>query len=63
MSEARRTRQQAINAFCKQCIHDPLAPGNWRQQVTACTWTDCPLYPYRPVSRSKRRAVQAANPT
>ena len=42
------TRQQAINAKCKDCIYDPLAGGTWLAQVAACTFTDCPLFPYRP---------------
>lgn len=48
------TRQQSINAMCKSCIFDPSAPGNWRQQVQSCQITTCPLYGYRPKSRSKR---------
>lgn len=48
------SRARAINAFCKQCIYDPVGgTGNWRQQVEACTVTRCPLYAYRPVSRPK----------
>lgn len=49
----RLTRQQAINKNCRDCIHDPAAPGTWRQQVTTCPSTDCALYPYRPVSKPK----------
>ncbi len=41
----------AINAKCKDCIYDPLAPGNWRQQVGGCTISTCSLHPYRPKSR------------
>ena len=48
------TRQQAINAFCKECIYDELVKGNWRQQVTACTMQNCSLYEYRPISRPKK---------
>ena len=40
----------AINAYCRDCIYDPLDRGNWRQQVTACEIPDCPLYPVRPRS-------------
>jgi hypothetical protein len=55
------TRQQAINAKCKDCIYDKCAPGNWRQQVTACTIRSCSLWEYRPKSRPKaqRTAVFA----
>ena len=49
----RRTRQQAIDAKCKDCIYDPLDDGTWRQQVEGCDITDCALWNYRPRSRSK----------
>jgi hypothetical protein len=54
------TRQQAINAKCKDCIYDTMAPGNWRQQVTACTVISCPLYEHRPRSVSGTRAEREA---
>jgi hypothetical protein len=44
------SRAAAINAFCKGCIYDKYQPGNWRQQVEACTSKACPLYEFRPVS-------------
>lgn len=50
--------RQAINDKCRDCIYDPLAPGNWRQQVTLCTSTECPLYRVRPTSRSMDRVTQ-----
>lgn len=46
------TRQQAINAKCKDCIYDDMADGTWRMQVEGCELTACALYPYRPKSRS-----------
>ena len=46
------TRQQAINAKCKDCIYDDLADGTWRMQVQECQLTACALHPYRPKSRS-----------
>ena len=52
--EKKLTRQEAINAKCKDCIHDPLDKGNWRQQVTACLDKLCPLWLYRPVSRPRK---------
>lgn len=55
------TRQAAINAKCRDCIHDPLAGGTWRQQVEACTCIACPLFPYRPVSVPTRKAVYLAS--
>lgn len=48
------TRQQSINAKCKDCIYDPLAGGTWRQQAENCTVTSCSLYPYRPVSKPRK---------
>ena len=48
----RKTRQEAINAHCKKCIHDSYAKGNWRQQVTLCPSKGCELYQYRPKSAS-----------
>ena len=44
------TRQQAIDAKCKECTYDPLDDGTWRQQVEQCELTACALYPYRPKS-------------
>ena len=44
----------SINAKCKDCIYDNLGEGNWRQQVSACTSEDCPLYAVRPISSPKR---------
>jgi hypothetical protein len=46
------TRQQAINAKCRNCIFDDLANGTWRMQTEACELTGCALHPYRPKSRS-----------
>ena len=49
----RRTRQQAIEAMCRDCIYDELDEGTWRMQVEQCELSNCPLYQYRPRSRSK----------
>jgi hypothetical protein len=38
----------AINAKCKDCIHDEEAPGTWREQVAQCSAPACPLWPIRP---------------
>ena len=55
------TRQEAIEAKCKECIFDPLDEGTWRQQVQACEIKSCALYPYRPKPYGKPldQAVQA----
>jgi len=41
--------RQAIAAFCKECIYDPLAGGTWRMQTANCKITTCPLYEHRPL--------------
>lgn len=51
------SRSAAIAAKCKDSIHDPCAPGNWRQQVEGCTVKSCPLWDYRPKSRGKVRSL------
>lgn len=38
----------AINAKCRDCIHDPVAPGTWREQIAQCSAIRCPLWPLRP---------------
>jgi len=49
--------RQAINKKCRDCIYDECSGlGSWRQQVTACTVTSCPLYAVRPVSKSLKVA-------
>jgi hypothetical protein len=53
------TRQQAIDAKCKECIFDPLDEGTWRQQVKACDMESCALHPYRPMPyKPRRQSVQ-----
>ena len=53
MSAAPFSRKAAIDAKCKDCTYDPLEVGGWRQQVAACTCTDCPLYAFRPMPRQR----------
>ena len=56
--------RKAINDKCRECLYDVVGgSGNWRQQITACTATTCPLFPVRPVSkpgstRNRRRNIQ-----
>ncbi len=49
-SSKRQTRslRDAINAKCRACIHDPAAPGTWREQVAQCSVPRCPLWVVRP---------------
>lgn len=45
--------KSAVVAKCKECIYDPISGiGTWRQQVEACTSYSCPLFDYRPKSKS-----------
>ncbi len=44
--------RKVINAKCKDCIYDDLAPGTWRQQVNLCSSYSCSLWPHRPKSAS-----------
>ena len=44
----------AINKMCRDCIYDKFDRGTWRQQVEACSCTDCPLYPVRPRAAKPR---------
>ena len=53
----KRSRKQAIEAFCKACIYDPTWDGTWRQQTEACETNDCPLYDFRPTSRTNTSDV------
>lgn len=51
-----KSLRRAINAYCKYCTYDPLCGGGtWRQQVEACTVTQCPLWPVRPLSDKRVR--------
>jgi hypothetical protein len=49
--------RKAINDKCRDCIYDSCAPGNWRQQVQACTISTCSLWAYRPKSSSAKSDV------
>jgi len=44
------TRGEAIAAKCRDCLYDDRASGTWRQQVSACHLTDCPLWRVRPLA-------------
>ena len=55
----RRTRQQAIAAFCKECIYDPHEPGTWPMQVEACTAPLCPQVINR-LQVTSRLGIEAA---
>lgn len=52
--------RKAINDKCRECLYDPKARGAWREQVTACTSPDCPLFPVRP--KTSARATGTPKP-
>jgi hypothetical protein len=52
----------AINAMCWDCVYDSQAPGNWRQQVTACPLSSCALWQIRPRSRSRLASDASGTP-
>ncbi len=51
---AGNSRAAAIKAFCVECV------GFKRADVTDCTATQCPLYPYRPYQRGDETDTEAA---
>ena len=53
--------RKAINLKCRECIYDPMEEGTWRQQISACTSPNCPLYAHRPTSQG-RTANRANSP-
>ena len=57
----KRSMRAAIDAFCKQCIYDPIGgSGTWRQQVEACTAVKCPLYDFRPLPGYRKQKASPA---
>ena len=54
------TRQQAIDAHCKDCNFDDQDIGTWRSQIESCTSPDCPLYEYRPLTNTTLKLRQEA---
>ena len=43
----------AINAKCRDCIHDPACGGGtWREQVAQCSAIRCALWQVRPMPGS-----------
>ena len=45
-----KSLRQAINNFCRPCIHDPKAPGSPAVQIAICTAPHCALYDVRPIT-------------
>lgn len=57
---SRPSLRAAVDAMCKGCIYDPGANGNWREQVSGCSSSSCPLHPLRPISGALRRELQSS---
>ena len=51
----------AINAHCRACLYDPgRGNGHWREQIDACSSTNCALWPVRPrASKTREKAVSS----
>lgn len=45
-----------LDAKCCECIYDPCQEGAWRQQVSNCTSTTCPLFSVRTKSKNSKEA-------
>ena len=59
----RPSLRAAIDAKCKSCIYDPGSRGlgAWREQVAACSSTNCPLHPVRPLPAYEKKAEKPAS--
>ena len=42
--------RKSIDANCKSCVYDALAPGTWKAQVTLCSVYSCKLFDVRPTT-------------
>ena len=56
----KQSLRAAINAKCTDCIGDPCAPASLAVQIELCSARDCPLWPVRPVRKSRR--ISTENP-
>lgn len=57
--QRRSSLRAAIDRYCKQCSYDETDAGTWRQQVTLCPFSECPLYPVRPLSEDSNTLLDA----
>ena len=55
----RPSLRAAIDKYCKQCSYDETDAGTWRQQVTLCPSSECPLYRVRPLSEDSNTLLDA----
>ncbi len=54
------TRQQAIDANCKDCNYDELDVGTWRDQIERFPSPQCPFFEYRPLTTATMKLRQEA---
>lgn len=59
---APKTRGAAIASNCRDCIYDSAATGTWREQVSVCPRTECPLWRFRPLSGNAPAWITSRNP-
>ena len=60
----RPSLRKAVDVMCKSCIYDPgSGNGAWRQQVQACSSSNCPLHSVRPVPVNARKILHIVSPT
>jgi len=45
--------RKCVDDHCPLCIYNPEVARTWRQQVTLCPVTDCPLHPVRPITKAQ----------
>ncbi len=53
--ESKPSKRAAINSKCRDCIYDPAGGGSWREQVGACTSSDCALFELRPMPTKRTK--------
>lgn len=51
--------KKCIEAKCKDCSYDHLAPGSWRFQTEMCNVRSCPLWEVRPITMETLNARRA----
>ncbi len=51
--------KKCIEAKCKDCTYDHLAPGSWRFQTEMCNVRSCPLWEVRPITMETLNARRA----
>lgn len=57
-----RAYAKLVGAKCRDCIYHPSNGGTWREQVTLCTATGCPLWIGRPLAENIPDWLTARDP-